>query len=229
MCSGAHHAGAVSTGTEAVVVDWNGTIVDDLDRAVTATNTVLELHALPALDVTGFRGAFRLPLTDFFARLGVDGSLVEATERWNLELQLLPTTLSPGALSLLNTCRSADIDLIVLSAAARGVVTTDADRLGISRLISRIIAPAQDKPRQLRRLRDSFDHLVYVGDTDSDIFAAHAAGVACVAYSGGYHLASDLRSARPDAMVADLAAVMDVVAAARLPGQQRRHLLLKDD
>jgi len=85
--------------------DWNGTLVDDADRAWPATAAVVRARGLAAIDRAGFTAAFRLPLRDFLADLGVNDELDGAVEQWNDGLLASASEPSPGVATLLDRMR----------------------------------------------------------------------------------------------------------------------------
>ena len=191
---------------DAWVFDWNGTIVDDARRALSATNRVLSERRLPTIDAAAFTRTFRLPMTAFMAALGIPrAEREEAVSRWNDLMAQDVCGLADGARNLLEALASQGITIVVLSAAAPTVVEADAIRLGIRSLLHRIVADAADKAAELRALADELGRLVFVGDTVEDIRAGTAAGVWTIAYTGGYLPEDRLRAAGPDAMCDDLA------------------------
>ena len=193
----------------ALVLDWNGTVVDDLDRAVNATNDVLLAMGRPTLDVDTFCARFTLPLTRFFAAISVPaGEVAAATELWNQCLRRSPARLSEGVPVLMDQCRRRDIEIVILSAAQEEVVTDDATALGLTPLLARVIAPSVDKCRDLVDLRRSYPQLAFVGDTDSDIKAARDAGVTAIGYTKGYHRPEQLAAAGADFMISDMGRIL---------------------
>lgn len=55
---------------EHIIWDWNGTILDDVDYAITVINGLLEKQALPALSREEYKNVFGFPIKDFYDRLG---------------------------------------------------------------------------------------------------------------------------------------------------------------
>lgn len=193
------------TPTAALVLDWNGTVVADLPRAHQATNAVLRAVDLPDLTTEEFRRRFTLPMTTFFRDLGVQhGDLETAVAQWNSLVRDSPATISPGAQELMRFVRAMDAAVIILSAASVEVIAADARRLDNGSCISMVIAPAEDKAHELRRLRQEFPRLAYIGDTDADIHAAREARVPAIGYSGGYHQIQRLADAGADLIISDL-------------------------
>ncbi|MGA1130477.1 MAG: HAD family hydrolase [Chthoniobacterales bacterium] len=60
-----------------LLLDWSGTLVDDLPPVIGATNFVLEKHGRPPLSREEFRRHFRLPFTEFYEEFLPDVPLVE--------------------------------------------------------------------------------------------------------------------------------------------------------
>ncbi len=55
-----------------IIWDWNGTLVDDVEVAVTAVNTLLVENNLPAVTVEKYREHFGFPVRKYYERLGFD-------------------------------------------------------------------------------------------------------------------------------------------------------------
>lgn len=202
---------------DAIALDWNGTVVDDRDRALRSTNQVLADLGRPAVDMDAFRAAFTLPLGEFFLNLGIGPALhSNAIEHWNRGMRAEPAGPQRGAERLLAWAHRSEVPVVVVSGAARESVVFDVSNLGFADLITSVYAPVHDKARQLRKLRTSIgDRIVYVGDTVADIVAAQDAGVRGVAFAEGYHDEHALRSAAPDDVVSDLSDIADLVCGRR--------------
>ncbi|ROR81699.1 phosphoglycolate phosphatase [Plantibacter flavus] len=64
-----------STTIDAVCWDWNGTLLDDVEVALAAMNTVLRQRGLAEMsDQEAYRAVFGFPIRAFYARLGVDAA-----------------------------------------------------------------------------------------------------------------------------------------------------------
>ena len=72
----------------AVVWDWNGTLLDDVEASLTTMNTVLQEYDRPALDdADNYRATFGFPVREFYRRVGFEDEEVflDASRRY-LEL-----------------------------------------------------------------------------------------------------------------------------------------------
>jgi phosphoglycolate phosphatase len=203
-------------GYEAVLFDWNGTLVDDASRAFDAANAALAAAALPPLrDVEALRSTFRLPLADWFEHLGVpEHARPAAVSDWNAEMARRTAPLRDGARDLLAALRSAGIATGVVSAASLEAVTADCERLGVAALLTRIDANSKTKRRAIRSSMRVLgaDRAVYVGDTEYDMIEAEAAGAAPIAVSGGYRPDDALVLAGARLVCKGLAELRDLLA-----------------
>ncbi|SKC57178.1 HAD family hydrolase [Plantibacter cousiniae (nom. nud.)] len=73
-----------STTIDAVCWDWNGTLLDDVEVALAAMNTVLRRRGLAEIsDQEAYRAVFGFPIRAFYARLGVDAAdFLEAADEY---------------------------------------------------------------------------------------------------------------------------------------------------
>lgn len=84
-----------------VFFDLNGTLVDDLPRATWGTNEVLAAGGFDGLNESQFRASYCVPLTAFFAALGLQPDQLEAAvASWNSALATRTAPAMPGAARL---------------------------------------------------------------------------------------------------------------------------------
>ncbi len=122
------------------------------------------------------------------------------------------TRLAPGARELLDWCQGVRIPVFVLSGADASVVWRDAEQLDIGPLLGAVVGRAHPKSEHLARWRDEGRSVLYVGDTEYDVSEARHAGVAAVAFAGGYRSAAQLGLGDGIPVVADLRLVIHVLA-----------------
>lgn len=201
-----------------MVFDWNGTMLDDAERARLATNRVLAEMALPALSVEQFRDTFRLPMTSYFHALGVlKVDVEEAVADWNRFLVGGPIALSAGVPEMLEAARLSDIPVGIVSAASAEVVRTDANALGVEEYLSFIVGDARVKSAALREISSSLDgQVLYCGDTEYDIIEAKIAGATPIGFSGGYRPAAELGKVDPAVVIDDFFEIAAILRALRV-------------
>jgi phosphoglycolate phosphatase-like HAD superfamily hydrolase len=201
-----------------LVLDWNGTVVDDLPRAHAATlaavRTVPQSTTASAQvgDPTRFRSRFVLPLATFFVSLGVPPDRVDDVVRvWNEEMTASATALATGARDLLARARELDVAVHVVSGAEAGTVRADARALGVESLITGVAGSAHPKRDVVTALRCTDRPLVYVGDTEYDVREGAAAGAITVGTTYGYRPGEALLRAGAHLVVDDLACLIPLL------------------
>lgn len=187
--------------------DWNGTLVDDAERARGAANRVLRELGLTELTRAEFTRTFTLPMRQFFLSVGVPEQRVdEAEARWNEEMATQDARLSIGAMEILEKAAACGIPVVVVSAAALESVRRDARRLNIDHLLSEVIGSVRDKASALAQLVSrELGSVIYVGDVEYDMRAALAAGAYPVGFGRGYRPAAALADAGAEIVVWNLA------------------------
>lgn len=195
-----------------LVLDWNGTVMDDLDRAWAATNRLLTRAGCAPVTRAAFRARFGLPLAGFFAALGVSAERLAEVERdWNTRVRATPAPLAAGAMTLLSACKARGVSVGVVTGADPAVVAADARRHGIRPLLAWVVGPVVDKAAVLATAAAAGRTVAYVGDTEHDVTSARAAGLLAVATTAGYTPAARLRRAKPDLVIDDLAALVPLL------------------
>lgn len=193
-----------------LLLDWSGTLVDDLPPVISATNFVLEQHGRPPLDREEFRRHFRLPFEDFYDEFlpGVSlGALEELFHRKFVELQGDVTPL-PGLGEFLDFCRASGRRLFLLSSMKSEHFEAQAEKLGILHCFERPYAGVRDKRIKIREILATHglapEETAFVGDMIHDIEAARHGGVMSIAILTGYDTIEKLALARPDVVVSSL-------------------------
>lgn len=193
-----------------VAFDWNGTLVDDAYRAFVATRRIARELGGRDLMWLEFTRSFQLPLTSYFAALGIRGDRRrKAVTKWDEFMSAQPVREAHAASFTLRTLRDRGVKVGIVS-AARVCVESDLAELGLDGLIDFKLTGVQRKRDALRSLSGA-SWLAYVGDTEYDVREARAAGAYSVAYSRGYRSRSCLASASPDAIIDDLATLPDLI------------------
>lgn len=193
-----------------VAFDWNGTLVDDVNRAYFATRQVLKQHAGKDLSLAAFRRSYHLPLSSFLYGLGITRTdLPAAEDDLDRLVGQMPTHTSHAAIQTLRDLRDSGVRTGVVSAAGASVAT-DIAELDMQALFDFVQTGVTRKREALQELAVGTS-LIYVGDTEYDVQEARAAGATAIAYARGYRPRSALRRAAPDAIVDELPALRSVV------------------
>ena len=124
------HYGAVtlpnSTAADVVCWDWNGTLLDDVDIARTAMNSVLDERGLSVFaDPDAYRGLFGFPVQAFYARLGITDIDFRVAAGHYLELfaaRVGQARLQPEAEATLSAIGRLGVEQVLISATVAGTL-----------------------------------------------------------------------------------------------------------
>lgn len=105
---------------DAVIWDWNGTLLDDVEVARAAMNTVLRTRDLAEIpDDEAYRRVFGFPIRAFYARLGVDDAeFVAAADEYlaRFAASVGTASLHPDARTTLAAVEALDVEQVLISA-----------------------------------------------------------------------------------------------------------------
>lgn len=199
-----------------VLFDWNGTLLDDMERARMASNLVREQWAGPGeLTLQQFREAWCLPLSAHVKRLGVpDDHNTEATRDWSTHLETIDAPLAPGVSETLDALRDAGIAVAVVSSAGEAAVMRDIEAHGLAERFDDIHTGVSLKQTAIGRYVNgaAAGTVWYVGDTKFDMVQARAAGSVAIGYTAGYDGAEALHDGGAHHLIDRLEDLMALVA-----------------
>lgn len=192
---------------DAIVFDWDGTLIDSLPAIYEANRLVLAEHGLP-FDPDLYRAAYVPDWRLMYQRLGVpDDELESVGMRW-LELYRMAgeASLLPGSATSLRRLADAGFVLGLVTAGDRDVVTEQIERLGLDELLTaRVFGNDEFAPKPhpdpllhvLERLgrRERVATARYVGDVPDDMRMARAVGAVGIGIESVNWRPEDLRDA----------------------------------
>ncbi len=209
---------------EAVVFDWDGTLVDS-KRALVASfqETTTELLGVPfPVEEEDVERLVQVRGQEAFEEIAAgDRDLYERIEtvfhRVYVEQQKTIEAF-PGALETIERLRAAGQRIGVATSKARIRLDLEAERTGIGPLLDVSIsgdevAVAKPDPESvaaaIRRLGVSPAATLYVGDGPNDIRAARGAGAIAVAVTFGFH-PDEARAENPDHVIDRLSELVEL-------------------
>lgn len=199
-----------------VLFDWNGTLLDDMERARMASSLVREQWAgLGEITLDEFREAWCLPLSEHVRLLGVpDDRNEDAARAWSTYLADIDAPLSGGVSATLEALRSTGIAISVVSSASDDAVRRDIRAHGLEQHFDDIHAGVPEKKTVISLYVEnvSAGAVWYVGDSTFDMVQARAAGAIAVGYTAGYDAADSLHDAGAHHLINGLDDLMDLVA-----------------
>lgn len=193
-----------------LLLDWSGTLVDDLPPVIGATNFVLEKYGRPPLSREEFRRSFRLPFTEFYEEHlpGVPLSDLDAAFHSRFVQIQDDVTPLPGLYEFLDFCRMSGRRLFLLSSMKAAHYEVQAAKLGLADYFEYPYVGVLDKRVKIGEILKDHDlargETAFVGDMIHDVEAARRGGVMSIAMLTGYDSVEKLTPVSPDVMVASL-------------------------
>jgi phosphoglycolate phosphatase len=217
---------------EAIVFDWDGTLMDSLPAVFDANARVLAEYGVP-FDEARYRAAYTPDWRVMYQRLGLPDEAMEAAgDRW---LELYRDTddarLLPGAADALRRLADAGFVLGLVTAGDEIVVQAQMERLGVAGLLPIRVYGSDDiasKPhpdpllRALRQLErsDRAELARYVGDVPDDMRMARAVGALGIGIESAIGSREELAAAGAAAVYSSVADFVEDLLG--VPGERPR-------
>lgn len=205
-----------------IVWDWNGTLLDDLDDAVTALNRMLVARDCAPTTKVYYRAHFGFPVRPFYAELGVD------LDKWDWDqicidfhqffAEAQAKKIRDGARDALELAKTLGFRQGLLSAHREDMLREAVAEAGLAAYFDFIAGTDNlDGASKLARGRQEFasrpadERRIFIGDTLHDAEVAKALGGRCILVSCGHQTAERLAAAGCS-IVEDLKAAVRLVA-----------------
>lgn len=193
---------------QAILFDWDGTLVDSLGAFHRANAAVMASFGLP-FDEVLYRRNYVPDWRLMYLRLGVpDDRLDEANRLWHETFATDGDDVIAfdGVGPALERLRDAGRRLGIVTAGHRAIVVPQLERTGLGELLTiRVFGDdqAEDKPDpaplrkalELLDLADRPDEVAYVGDAPTDMEMARAVGVRAIGITSVLGDPDELRAA----------------------------------
>jgi phosphoglycolate phosphatase len=193
-----------------IILDWSGTVVDDLDLVLQATNSTLEELGRPTVSKEVFCRDFTLPLSAFCDRFlpGISLEEIDALYHRFFGQACAEVKLLPGVADFCAFASATDRRLFVLSTIPAALFENQAEQHGIRGFFTRAYVGVKNKVETIHCLLRENDvnpeQTLFVGDMVHDVQAARSAGVMAVAVLTGYDSVEKLVTGEPDLIVRNL-------------------------
>ncbi len=187
-----------------VLLDFNGTLQDDVEAAVAGTNAILRDQGSPEITVERYRDVFSFPARGCYEALGIavtEKNWPALCDRFFSVFAAHPSIrLVPGATTALATLRAGGIGLSIVSASEGAELERALARHGVRGFFECVSGQqgtfAGSKVERalelFRSLGVSPSDAVMVGDTGHDLEVAREIGCGCVLVETGYESRSRL-------------------------------------
>ena len=187
----------------ALILDWSGTLVDDLAPTLDATNAVLAKFDQPAMSREEFRDRFRLPYSEFYDEVLPGIPLDELEEHFRTAFSGSEHAVTPldGTREFLEWCSASGIRLFILTSMDATEFGQQVREFGFEDHFEETYAGVLDKREVIREILRTHGlragETAYVGDMVHDIETALHGGVTPVGVLSGYDGESRLTAAGP--------------------------------
>lgn len=201
-----------------VILDWSGTLVDDLTPVLKTTNHVLAECGLPAITLDEFRREFCLPIRKFYERRtpGVPQEKLEQIFLARYREHQGEITLLPQTMEFLQFCVRNRMGVYIGSTVDADTYNFQTQRFGIGQYITRPYIGIVDKTEAIHEIlednRLDRDETMFVGDMEHDIEAGKAGGIHTCAVLTGYNHVEKLRAMQPDLVCEHLGELQQILS-----------------
>jgi phosphoglycolate phosphatase len=196
-----------------IILDWSGTIADDLDAVLLATNATLIELGSKSLSKEEFRRSYVLPLALFYGRLvpGVPMEKIDAIYQQSFrQIGIKPIPI-PGAAEFCAFAVANGRRLFVLSTIPVEHFERQSELFGIRRFLTRAYVGVRDKTEVIGSILRENDldpaSTMFIGDLVHDVEAAKSGRIIAAAVSTGFDPVEKLAASDPDLILRDLSAL----------------------
>jgi len=197
-----------------VIFDWSGTLADDFQPVLQATNEIFAQYGKPEFTAEDFREKFFLPFPEFYKIYLPEATMVQLDHYYHSSFKLLQDNIEllPGAEEILDYCQQQDMKIFLLSTIHQEHYDVQAERLDVKKYFTQAYAQAIDKRKTILQLLADHDlnpqETLFVGDMRHDIETARHGGVSSCAVLTGYDSLEKLKTVSPDLIFKDLVGVL---------------------
>jgi phosphoglycolate phosphatase len=190
-----------------IIWDWNGTLMNDIEIAVDALNTMLIENNLKAINIPTYKEVFGFPIRKYYEKVGFDLEKISFEKLCDRFVQEYNHTraktadLFHGVPDLLSEIKKTKTQSI-LSAAEQNHLHEMTDHFNLSHHfhhrfgISDFFANSKTARGHelITHSGISADRTILIGDTDHDFEVADAMGVSCLLVADGHQSEHRLRA-----------------------------------
>ena len=184
---------------EAVIFDWNGTLLDDVEVSILAMNRMLGHRDYPLLDKEKYKSIFTFPVKDYYSAAGVcfethDWKTVAMEFIANYRESVPQSGLHASVMTVLKFFKSRQIRQFILSAMEQDFLEETIRLRKIEVYFEQIVglnnhyAATKTETAQLlvKEINLPLHKICMVGDTIHDFEVARDAGISCILVADGH-------------------------------------------
>ena len=192
---------------KAIIWDWNGTLLNDIELCINSMNSLLKERNLQSLDIDRYRDIFTFPVKEYYLKAGFDfqNEAFELPAMQFIDLyynNLKSANLFPDVKSVLEFYNRKRINQSVLSAMEHEKLMFSLREKGIIEYFDNITgiddhyahSKVEIGRQLLLQIPVKKNEIIMVGDTLHDLEVAEELGVDCILIANGHQSADRLKS-----------------------------------
>lgn len=209
---------------DAVLFDWDGTLVGSADVSFRCFQSVLAGYGI-AFDRAVYAATYSPDWRRTYTAVGLpEQRWSEADARWVEHYGRETTPLIEGAREAVDRLAEAPLAVGLVTSGDRVRVEKELSAHGLDRILGVVVCgpdTANKKPHPealllaLGRLGVPAERAAYVGDSPEDVLMARNAGAWSIGVPGGFPNVEALTRSQPDLLAASLAEAVDALLGAR--------------
>jgi phosphoglycolate phosphatase len=215
---------------QAVIFDWNGTLLNDAQYLLDATNVVMTYYGLPTVSLSYYQEIYTVPIKEMYRKLGCSEEILskrsdELVGVYMKEFSRLSETVLARrrAGEMLNALKKQERKIAILSNYTTREIVTTSKRLELDGYFDAILANDPEdgaapfhKKGKGDRLRgflqeQSIQRAFIVGDTVEEIEIAREHGHLSIVITNGTCTREKLEAGKPDFLIEDLGEIPTIV------------------
>lgn len=205
-----------------LVLDFNGTIIDDVDLCLNILNHLLEERDYKKVSLEEYKHIFTFPIKKYYINAGFDLEKYSFTSISNEFISLyqkasLNCKLYEGINELIDKCNNNRIKVVLLSASQIDNLKEQTDHFGLSEKFEVILGTSTIEAASKVKIgknyfKDKQDKkILFVGDTTHDAEVASAIGADALLITHGHQARDILLKANPLKVVDSFKEVEDIL------------------
>ena len=205
-----------------LVLDFNGTIIDDVDLCLNILNHLLEERNYKKVSLEEYKHIFTFPIKKYYINAGFDLEKYSFTSISNEFISLyqkasLNCKLYEGINELIDKCNKNEVKVVLLSASQIDNLKEQTDHFGLSEKFEAILGTSTIEAASKVEIgknyfKDKQDKkILFVGDTTHDAEVASAIGADALLITHGHQARDILLKANPLKVVDSFKEVEDIL------------------
>jgi len=182
-----------------IILDWNGTLLDDILLCVRVMNEMLTQRNLPNLSISRYQEVFSFPVKDYYRKIGFDFEsepfeipALEFIDSYNRLVS--KCLLHQDTEKVLEYFQKAGVRQYVLSAMHQDILKNCLEYYRIDQYFDHVsgldnhfaASKAENGLRFIDALNLDVNELLLIGDTLHDYEVAQALGCQCILIANGH-------------------------------------------